>query len=354
MVIARHQITDPLQKNRLAADRSATKLRLGIIGAGYAAEMCHLPAARELADIEVAALADMNLTRASRVATRFGIATCTDDYRRILGAVEGIIVAVPNALHAQVAADILHSGTPVLVEKPLATTVSEGRRTIDIGKGMGVHLQVGLMYRFAQSSRLVKELVAAGWLGRINRFLLEYGAPPGWTGPGAWQREQAGGGILMDIGPHMLDLLLWWLGDALEVTYWDDRVDGLEAECRLALILGRPPNGVPGEVTLTRLRNLGIRARIEGERFTLEWRSVKFRLEVAIRPTGPHPAEATFVADFQKSDTFRRMFSEQLRAFGDVVRTGREPQVTGDDALASLRLIERCYQTRLPLRHSWL
>ena len=328
--------------------------RVGMVGAGYVAERCHLPAAGGLEEIEVVIVVDTDLARAAAVAERFGVPAWTDDARRIVGAVDGAIVGVPTALHARVAADLLVRGVPVLVEKPLALTVEEAVRLAEVSAGTGVPLQVGLMYRHAQSTRLVKRLIDAGRLGRLTRFEVEYGARPGWTGPGGWSREQAGGGVLMDIGPHMLDLLRWWLGAPVEVAYWDDRVDGIEAECRIALVLDGPGGVVAGDVTLSRLRRLGIRARLEGEAFTLEWRNVDLRFEVALQPTGvPETAADAFVADFRGGDTFRRMFAEQLRAFGQVVRGQGRPPVGADDGIAGLALIERCYALRRPLERPW-
>ncbi len=340
----------------LGTEMTQGLVRLGIIGCGGVTRLCHLPAATRTEDVRVVALVDKNLARARLLGRSFGIESCTDDYARLAGQVDGAIVAVPNHLHAAVATDLIRTGVPVLVEKPLAPTADEARAMIELARVAGVPLQAGHMYRFSHSAQLVKQVIVEGWLGPLRGFSLEYGSTAEWPyASGSFlRRAQAGGGVLIDIGPHMLDLLLWWLGDAADVEYWDDCIDGVEAECRLSLVLETPTGALRGDVTLSKLRRLQIVARIFGEHFSLEWRNVDVRFEVGIRPRAWGPERPFFTADFAREDTFARMFTEQLRAFGAVVRAGGEPAVAGYSVLNSLALIERCYRERRPLDLPWV
>jgi predicted dehydrogenase len=330
-------------------------MRLGIVGCGGVAQVCHLPAARRTPDVRVVALIDRNLAQARLLGRRFGIDYCADDYRQLAGRVDGVIVAVPNHLHGAVAADLLRMRMPVLLEKPLAPTFEEAAAIVDAASAAGVLLQAGHMYRFSQSAQLVKQVIDEGWLRPLRGFTLEYGSTGEWPAASGFflRRAEAGGGVLMDIGPHMLDLLIWWLGDAEDVEYRDDSIDGVEAECHLSLALRGPTGAVRGDVTLSRLRRLEIGARIVGERFVLEWRNIDLRFEVRIRPATWPAAAPSFTSDFDQGDTFARMFTEQLRAFAAAIREGRESAVPGRSVLGSIALIQRCYRERKPLDHPW-
>src|SRR6266536_3703994 len=110
-----------------------------------------------------------------------------------------------------------------------------------------------------------------------------------------FSKEQAGGGVLVDTGSHMLDLLLWWLGDVIDVVeYRDDSLGGVEAECWLSLVLQTPTGPVQGNIILSRLRKLRNTARIVGERFTIE---CDFSDKVRIWPSTCDGRGLSFVSD---------------------------------------------------------
>lgn len=331
-------------------------VRLGIIGCGAATEQRHLPAARATREVTVVALADRDLQRARVLGRRFGVGRCVEDYHEFLGDVDGVIVAVPNNLHAPIAGDLLERRIPVLMEKPLAPTLAEARGLVEQARASGVPLQVGHMYRFNKATHLVKRLLDEGWLGPLKSFSLVFGTIFGWplASGFAWMKAQAGGGVLIDLAPHTLDLLLWWLGDVADVEYWDDNLGGVEAECRLALALGTPGGVVSGEVILSRIRNLGTTARIVGERFTIEYGFTNW-LGVRVRPTAWAEGEVSFISDFgtSQTDAFPRIYAEQLLAFARAITEGTEPVVSGESVLGTVALVERCYQNRKPLEVPW-
>jgi predicted dehydrogenase len=296
----------------------------------------------------------MDLGRAQRLGRRFGIERCTDDYHAWLADVDGVIVAVPNHLHAPVARELLEHRVAVLVEKPLASTLAEGQALAALSRTSGVPVQVGHMYRFSKTTRLVKRAVDEGWLGPLRGFSVRYGVVSSWPATSGfyWRKEQAGGGVLMDMGPHVLDLLRWWLGEVSEVEYYDDVAGGVEADCRLSLTVRTSSGDIRGDVALSRLRWLGGTATIVGERFTIEC-DIR-TLAARIRPAGWGVDDPSFAADFAPAgDSFRGMFVEQLRAFAAAIRDGTVPLVPADAVLPAMAVIERCYRERRPLEHTW-
>jgi predicted dehydrogenase len=332
-------------------------VRIGIIGCGAVTSVCHLPAARVVREASVVALADTNLERATLLARRFGVDRITQDYRDLIGAVDGAVVALPHALHAQVATELLRAGIPVLVEKPLATTTEEALQLVAVARETGVPLQAGYMFRFSRAGRLVKRIVEEGWLGTLQGFSLESGGIYSWPIASGffWQKAQAGGGVLIDTGSHMLDLLLWWLGDVVDLEYRDDNLGGVEADCWMSLALRGPAGVVRGEVTMSRLRRLRSAARVTGSAFTLEC-GLSGRYPVRIWPTAWQGNGTTFAGEYEGGtpDSFERMFVEQLRGFAQTVRERTQPAVSGESVLGTIALIERCYRERQPLTQPWL
>jgi predicted dehydrogenase len=193
-----------------------TPLRIGVIGAGAIATYGHIPGFQKITGVQVAAICDANLERAQAVAERFGIPAACANYRDIVANtdIDAISIGVPNVFHAPVAIAGLEAGKHVLCEKPLATTVADGRAMVAAAERAGRVLAVNLNNRLRADAMLLRASVADGRLGRIGyasaRMLRHSGIP----GFGSWftQRELAGGGVLMDLGVHMLDLLLWLLG----------------------------------------------------------------------------------------------------------------------------------------------
>jgi predicted dehydrogenase len=332
-------------------------LHLAVIGCGAVAELCHLPAAKLLPEVEIVALVDKNIARAKVLGRQFGIDTCIEDYRQLRKDVDGVILALPNHLHAPVALEFLNCAIPVLVEKPMALTVLEAEAMIQAANANGVALQVGFMYRFSQGVRLIKRAIEEGWLGTLRCFFLEWGVVYDWPLVSGLMlnKEQAGGGQLVDMGSHMLDLLLWWLGEAVEFEYRDDSLGGVEADCWLSLVLQSPDGPLQGTVVLSRLRNLSNKARFVGESFTLEI-DLLTPSRVRLWPTGWNLQGLAFTADWGSLpiESWNDIYVEQLRAFTRAITTGGDPIVSGKSALGSVALVERCYREWQPLHLPWM
>jgi predicted dehydrogenase len=255
-----------------------------------------------------------------------------------------------------VAVDLLSRGIHVLVEKPMAVTAAECDAMIAAAARAGAVLAVGLEFRFFDAARLVRELLAAGVLGALSGFDLRQGVVPRWPFASDFilRKEAAGGGVLADIGAHMLDLLLWWLGDWAEVDYGDDARGGLESDCELDLALR---SGLAGTVEVSRTRTLRNTCRIQGERGALEvgiWDpdpTVSLRLggaETALAGRARRPG-----AEGAPGLDFRAAFTRQLDDFAAAVQDGRAPFVPGEEGRRAITLIEACYARRRPLELPW-
>ena len=337
-------------------ERSSAPVRLAIIGCGAAAEMCHLPAAGLTPEIQIVALVDKNLVRAEALAQRYGVRECLDDFHHLPADVEAAIVALPHFLHAPATLELLANGLGVLVEKPMALNLAEAQAMTQAAVDNAVPLQVGLHYHFGHGPRLVKQAIAEGWLGAVRSFAVEWGYVYDWPATTGFffSKAQAGGGVLVDFGSHVLDLLLWWLGQPEAVQYQDDARGGVEAECQIGLTLQAPSGPVPGTVALSRLRQLDNTARIVGEHLTIEW-SLDSPDRVRLWPNRTIGQEWVFerMPSAGASQTWDALYADQLRAFAHCVTTKTAPLVSGETAKSSLALLEQCYRERQPLELSW-
>ena len=332
-------------------------VQLAIIGCGAVTELCHLPAARLLSEVEVVALVDTNLPRARSLAEQFDITHFQGDFDELPEGVDGVVVALPNNLHAAVTTELLNRGVPVLVEKPMALTAQEADAMVHSAENHQVPLQVGLMYRFSHGAALVKRAVEEGWLGPLKSFSMDWGQTYGWplSSGFAFSKDRAGGGQLIDMGSHVLDLLLWWLGPASVVDYSDDSLGGVEADCTLTLVVETPSGPIPGTVALSRLRNLGTGARVVGSQLTIEY-DLASPATVRLWPTMWQPQGAAFIHDegSARAQTWDDIYAAQLRAFAESISTGAEPFVPGKDVVDRVALVEKCYAERKPVHQPWM
>ena len=191
-------------------------LRAGVIGAGFIAVRGHIPGYRAAPGVEVVALCDVKEERARQVAQELGIPRAYGDYRQMLEKEKLDLVSIcsPNAFHAQMTIDALEAGAHVLCEKPMALTFADAQAMVETSRRVGRTLTVGFHMRYGPVMQAAKSLITSGKLGEIYYAKANLWRRAGIPGYGSWftNKDLAGGGAMMDIGCHMLDLSLWLLG----------------------------------------------------------------------------------------------------------------------------------------------
>jgi predicted dehydrogenase len=194
-----------------------SQLGIGIIGSGGIARGAHLPGykACEGMGVKIVACSDINPETARKAADEFDIPHVFTDYQKMLemDEVQAVSICTPNYLHYQPTLDAFAAGKHVLVEKPLAMNAEEGKAMVEAGRKSGKKFQVGFMTRFNSSAQALKRFVDAGEMGEIyfaRAMAMRRRGIPGW---GVFtQKDKQGGGPLIDIGVHILDLTLWLMG----------------------------------------------------------------------------------------------------------------------------------------------
>jgi predicted dehydrogenase len=313
-------------------------------------ERYHLPALLESGDVELTALVDPALDRASTLATRAGTPAVLASHTQLSSTVELALVAVPNALHQPIASDLLGAGVHVLVEKPMARSVLECDLMLAAASAGGATLAIGHDFRHFPVARYARDLLKTDLLGVVRRVDVRQSAGVGWPAVStAVLTKESGGGVLMDFGVHLLDLLLWWLGELQVLAYRDDAAGGVESECECELELG---TGAPVRIELSRTRVMRDTVLIECERGTIELGVFE---PAVIRLSAPGlPALSGMVPDpeFERAP-MRAVFGRQLADFVAAIRAGREPLVAGWQGRRAVALVEACYRLREPIRYSW-
>lgn len=189
------------------------KLNVGLIGGGSISE-CHTTAYKNNPDVNLYAFCDFNAQRAEERMKQHGAQRFVTDYRELLAdpELDAVSICTWNNTHAEIAIAALEAGKHVLVEKPLCRTMDEAHRIEAAVRKSGRNLQVGYVRRFAPNSQLLKKFIDAGDLGEIYyakaSFIRRLGNPGGWFA----DRERSGGGPLIDLGVHIIDICWYMMG----------------------------------------------------------------------------------------------------------------------------------------------
>lgn len=190
------------------------KIAVGIIGCGGIANNKHMPALKALEEVEMTYFCDTTLERAREAAEKFGAsgAKITTDYKALLAdpTLGAVHVLTPNDSHAHITVAALEAGKHVMCEKPMAKTAAEARAMLDAAKRTGKLLTIGYQNRYRNDSTYLYRACQNGDLGDIymaKAHAIRRRAVPTW---GVFlDAEAQGGGPLIDIGTHALDLTLW-------------------------------------------------------------------------------------------------------------------------------------------------
>lgn len=189
------------------------KFKVGVIGTGSIAQL-HLAAYVSNPDVELVAVSDMNVERARTAADRWGAARAYGDPNELLAdpEVDGVSICTWNNSHASWAIAAIRAGKHVLVEKPISRTYAEALELQRVVEEHDRVVQVGFVRRHSPNCQVLKSFVDSGDLGEIYyakaSCIRRMGNPGGWFA----DKEIAGGGPLLDIGVHVIDLCWYLMG----------------------------------------------------------------------------------------------------------------------------------------------
>ncbi|TMR23661.1 oxidoreductase [Nonomuraea turkmeniaca] len=330
-----------------------SEIRVGLVGYGVAGAYFHAPLIHATPGLSLAAVVTRNAERQAEVGARYGAAGVSE-VEELWGRCDLVVVASPNRTHVSLAAAAIDRGLPVVVDKPLARTAEEGRGLVRLAKERGVMLTVFQNRRWDGDFLTVRRLAGEGALGEVRRFESRFER---WRPlpKGGW-RETGGpeevGGLLYDLGSHLVDQAVQLLGPVREVYCESDvRREGVAADDDTFVALTHA-DGVRSHLWVSSVAaRLGPRFRVLGS----EAAYVKYGLDVQEERlrAGVSPDAPGFGEDEEArwgvlgTDDEHRVVRTEAGAYLDfyrgvvaALRDGAAPPVDPESVVEALSVIE--------------
>jgi predicted dehydrogenase len=314
-------------------------MKVAVIGVGSMGRN-HARVYNELPGVELAAVCDENQVIAEDVAQRYGTASYTD-FRRMLDEIqpEAVTVAVPTALHKQVGCAVLEAGVHVLVEKPIAATLEEGRALIEQARRSQRKLMVGHIVRFNPAMQQLKQKMQNGDLGRIFQIVCRRVGP--------FPERIRDVGVVVDLAPHDIDLMRY-LTEMEPIRVFCETEQRIHTDYEdLLLGLLRFPDGVTGALEINWLTPTKVRdVMVLGERgmfrvddltqdlYFYENAEVGVNIWPALRTLRGVSEGCMTRFALQRYEPLKA----ELNAFIAAIREDTPVPVSGEDGLIALRL----------------
>ena len=336
-------------------------LKWGVIGASGIADRRTIPEAIMPSDqAELVALLDATMEKAREIGQKYGVENCLDDPQKFLAMdeIEAVYIGTPVHLHEEEVIACANAGKHVLCEKPLGLTVRECENMIEACQRNGVKLMVGYMMRFHAHHQKLKQMIDNGDLGQpvFGRAELTCWYP---EIEGAWRQDLklSGGGALMDMGTHCIDLLRMLLGEVTQVTAFMDTLTFKYPLEDTATVLLKFENGaqglvdnmfnVPDAAAQNILEIYGTQGVVIADH-TVGQDAGGNMTAYLTGPAGEYDA-----SQVREGEDLGRpvevepinMYRAEVEHFTDCIEQNREPLITGEEAIKILRIALAAYES---------
>ncbi len=342
------------------------KWRVGIIGNGGICKGAHLEEYLNDDRVEVVALCDIIEERAQYLKDNyFPEAAVYTDYKELLKdeTIDSVDICTPNYLHSIIAVAAFEAGKHVFCEKPDAISVSEAVRMDEAAKKAGKTLMIMRNNRFVAASKYAKKYIEKGEMGEIYCGRCGWQRRRGIPGKGGWftTKEQSGGGPLIDLGVHLIDLSIWLMGnptpvavsgntyckfadndssDSVNSDFGDKNADGTFDVEDLAMGMIRFDNGAVLQIEFSWASNIKRENRfveLRGTKSGLEWHNGA--LEIFTEQDG----ELLDIAPANMNEKHGHMYN--LRHFYDVVIEGAKPIFEPQQGIDMIKILCAIYES---------
>jgi myo-inositol 2-dehydrogenase / D-chiro-inositol 1-dehydrogenase len=329
-------------------------LKIGFIGCGEVGAEKHLPAVREVRELAVVAVADVDPDRLRSVETRFGIRRCHRDTASLLAdpEIEVVAVCLPPRLQVPAALEALDAGKHVWIEAPLGLSLPECDQLIAKAGRSGRRVTVGFHMRWHRLVREAKAIVDSGRLGQIQTLRATWNSPRDDDTLPEWRRHRAfGGGALVEVAGDHFDLWRYLLDAEIEALF-ATTLDG-RWEDEAAVVSGHMTNGILVSAVFSERANHDLEIEICGKAGRLRASLIRFEgLEYYATDTMPSsvPARLKRIGHFLKelpralprmhrNGDYRASYCDQWRQFYQSIRTGRPMEATLQDGRHALAAV---------------
>jgi len=325
------------------------KIRLGLIGLGYIGKI-HLRHCQKLANAKLVAASDLS-KKALKNANDAGVKKTYVDYEQLLKdpAIDAVIIALPTHLHAQCAKQAAEAKKHIFLEKPIARSTTEAKEIISAARENNVKLMMGYPLRFNPAFCKVKKRIDDGKLGEIEiahatyvstgPFMYRAEAHTPLPVPDWWfNKELTGGGALIDLGSHIINLLRWYFGEIINIKSHLEYRLNLDFEDS-ATCIARFKNGSLAVI------NVG-------------WFSQSYHLKIDLYGSlssisalhSPSNPISTIIQTLARGyPKFYEGHFLELQFFVNCLLKDQSPSPSGEDGLKDLEAIEKAYRNKIKL-----
>src|SRR5881394_3580263 len=307
---------------------AAKDVRLGVVGVGIMGSN-HARVLADLSGVKVVGIADPGASHRGLLAQIVGCEVC-DDVEDLIGlGIDAAVIAAPTHLHHDIALTCIKRGVHVLVEKPIASNIEEGRAIVAAAERAGITLMVGHVERFNPAVQAIKDAIKGEDILSISI-----------TRVGPFPPRMSNVGVVIDLAVHDIDLIRWFTeSDIVEVQ---PQLSSAVAEREdIALLQFRTASGVLAHINtnwLTPFKARNVTVATQGKYVMGDLLTRQVTECFGFKPDGSYSMRHLPVGHDEP-------LRAELIAFVNAVRVGGVPAVTGDEGVASLEIAIRCLET---------
>lgn len=336
------------------------KVRWGIIGAGGIADRRTIPGLLLANNAELVAVMEVNMELAEKIRSKHNAKRAYDNIDRLLAdnEIDAVYIATPVIHHKEQAIKAAKAKKHILIEKPVALTVKEGEEVLKVCKEEGVKIAVGLMMRFHAYHQKMKEIVHSGKLGKVVscRAQLTCWYP---DMPGSWRQTKAtsGGGALMDMGVHCIDLIQYITGaKVIKIAgLTNTKTFSYEVEDSSSVLFELENQSfgyvdanfnIPDAAAKCRLEIYGTKGSMlaEGTISQVEGGRLDVVLsDDSLAYNAQQDRNDVSAVDIQVD--FGNIYTKEIESFSNSILNDRAIEVTAEDALQVQKVIESAYES---------
>lgn len=335
------------------------KVRFGILGAGGIADRRTMPGMLLAEHAEIVSVMEIDPAVAERLRAKYNAKRAYTDEAELIKdtEIDAVYIASPISCHARQAKLAADHGKHILIEKPLAITADEGQEVVDYCREKGVLIAAGLMMRFGSYVQAMRDAIQSGKIGDVVSCFAHFTC---WYPdiPGSWRqtRASAGGGALMDMGVHCIDLIRYVTGQNVkQVTAMHDTLSfNYEVEDSSTLLMRMEKGAlatvqsnfnIPDEASLWRLEFFGTRGRLVGSDVIGQVDGGKLDA-LFMQDVGSYDMQQDHASNAEKADIqveFGNAYAREVESFCLSVLNGTTLEVPAEEAVAAQRVIEAAY-----------
>lgn len=336
------------------------KIRWGVIGAGGIADRRTIPGMMLCDNAELVAVMEINMEFAEKSRLKWNCKRAYDNEADLLAdpEIDAVYIASPVVCHARQAMAAADAGKHILIEKPLALTSEEGEKVVKYCADKGVQIAVGLMMRFGTHVQEMKKAIAENKIGRVVSGYAQFTC---WYPdmPGNWRqsKKNGGGGCLMDMGVHCIDLMQYITGSKVkEVMALNDTLSFKYEVEDTSTVLMRMENGcqcvvqsnfnVPDAAAKWRLEFFGEQGRLLGDNIIGQIDGGTLDAMFLEKQGDYNAQQNTNEASAMTEDVeFGNMYAREIESFSNSILNGTPLEVPAIEAVYVQKVMEAAYNS---------